>query len=139
MFICVSVLIVIVFRQCIMFVSMQGCPSWKWFYPYHYAPFSSDFKNITRVCNDFDKGTTPFAPLEQLMGVFPASSGKFLPQSWREIMMRDVDLHTLSSLPPSLSIPLSLPPSSLLPLPLSIAPSLPLIPCHYPFLGFSHH
>ena len=60
---------------------MQGCPSWKWFYPYHYAPFASDFKNITRVRNDFDRGTTPFAPLEQLMGVFPASSGKFLPLS----------------------------------------------------------
>ena len=69
---------------------LQGCPSWKWFYPYHYAPFASDFKNITMVRNDFDRGTTPFAPLEQLMEVFPASSRKFLPPSWRELMMRDV-------------------------------------------------
>ena len=69
---------------------LQGCPSWKWFYPYHYAPFASDFKNITNVRNDFDKGTVPFAPLEQLMGVFPASSGKFLPVSWRELMRKDV-------------------------------------------------
>ena len=69
---------------------LQGCPSWKWFYPYHYAPFASDFKNITMVSNDFDRGTTPFAPLEKLMGVFPTSSGKFLPPSWRELMMRDV-------------------------------------------------
>ena len=75
---------------CIIIFGLQGCPSWKWFYPYHYAPFASDFKNITMVRNDFDRGTTPFAPLEQLMGVFPASSGKFLPPSWRELMMRDV-------------------------------------------------
>ena len=73
---------------------VQGCPSWKWFYPYHYAPFASDFKDITKVRNDFDQGTVPFAPLEQLMGVFPASSGKFLPLSWRQLMMKDVRLTT---------------------------------------------
>ena len=50
---------------------VRGCPSWKWFYPYHYAPFASDFKDITKVRNDFDQGTVPFAPLEQLMGVSP--------------------------------------------------------------------
>lgn len=27
-----------------------------------------------------------FKPLEQLMGVFPAASGKFLPPTWRELM-----------------------------------------------------
>ena len=77
---------------------VQGCPSWKWFYPYHYAPFASDFKDITKVRNDFDQGTVPFAPLEQLMGVFPASSGKFLPLSWRQLMMKDVRLTTHISL-----------------------------------------
>jgi 5'-3' exoribonuclease 2 len=65
----------------------QGCPSWKWFYPFHYAPFASDFRDITSVSNTFPKGAdTPFRPLEQLMGVFPAASGNFLPLSFRALM-----------------------------------------------------
>jgi len=64
----------------------QGCPSWKWFYPYHYAPFASDFEDIEKVDIEFEKGTGPFNPLEQLMSVFPAASGKFLPPTWRELM-----------------------------------------------------
>lgn len=63
----------------------QGCPSWKWFYPFHYAPFASDFKDITSIDVRFEKGF-PFRPLEQLMGVFPAASGKFLPATWRALM-----------------------------------------------------
>jgi len=64
----------------------QGCPSWKWFYPFHYAPFASDFNDITSVDTNFEQDTGPFNPLEQLMSVFPAASGKFLPPTWRELM-----------------------------------------------------
>ena len=45
----------------------QGCESWTWFYPYHYAPFASDFINIGSVKNEFPLDTNPFKPLEQLM------------------------------------------------------------------------
>uniref|UniRef100_A0A8C2FE62 5'-3' exoribonuclease n=1 Tax=Cyprinus carpio TaxID=7962 RepID=A0A8C2FE62_CYPCA len=64
----------------------QGCASWKWYFPFHYAPFASDFKDIKGMFNNFEKGTKPFKPLEQLMGVFPAASGNFLPQTWRALM-----------------------------------------------------
>uniref|UniRef100_A0A8D2IZB4 5'-3' exoribonuclease n=1 Tax=Varanus komodoensis TaxID=61221 RepID=A0A8D2IZB4_VARKO len=64
----------------------QGCASWKWYYPFHYAPFASDFEGITDMLSDFEKGTKPFKPLEQLMGVFPAASGNFLPPTWRKLM-----------------------------------------------------
>ncbi|XP_057208835.1 5'-3' exoribonuclease 2 isoform X2 [Triplophysa rosa] len=64
----------------------QGCASWKWYFPFHYAPFASDFKDIKGMFSDFEKDTKPFKPLEQLMGVFPAASGNFLPTSWRALM-----------------------------------------------------
>ncbi|XP_067900492.1 5'-3' exoribonuclease 2 [Heterodontus francisci] len=64
----------------------QGCASWKWFYPFHYAPFASDFTDIKDMPSTFEKGTKPFKPLEQLMGVFPAASGNFLPPTWRVLM-----------------------------------------------------
>uniref|UniRef100_A0A672FKD8 5'-3' exoribonuclease n=1 Tax=Salarias fasciatus TaxID=181472 RepID=A0A672FKD8_SALFA len=64
----------------------QGCASWKWYFPFHYAPFASDFKDIKDMFTEFEKDTKPFKPLEQLMGVFPAASGNFLPETWRNLM-----------------------------------------------------
>ncbi|XP_018324321.1 5'-3' exoribonuclease 2 homolog isoform X2 [Agrilus planipennis] len=64
----------------------QGCASWKWYYPYHYAPFASDFVNIAGLSTEFESDTQPFRPLEQLMGVFPAASRKHVPEPWSELM-----------------------------------------------------
>ena len=64
---------------------LQGCPSWTWYYPYHYAPFAADFVEIKHVEVHFDKGI-PFKPFEQLMGVMPAASGHTLPEIFRPLM-----------------------------------------------------
>lgn len=65
----------------------QGCVSWDWYFPFHYAPFACDFQNIATVVIDFDKPTEPFRPLEQLMGVFPADSRENVPPAWQDLMV----------------------------------------------------
>ncbi|KAF7256865.1 hypothetical protein EG68_05958 [Paragonimus skrjabini miyazakii] len=65
----------------------QGCASWDWYFPYHYAPFASDFVGISDLDPGFDRvRTQPFRPLEQLMGVFPADSRSHVPPAWQDLM-----------------------------------------------------
>ena len=49
----------------------QGCASWKWFYPFHFAPFASEITGLSNLKIEFSLGE-PFTPLEQLMSVLPA-------------------------------------------------------------------
>ena len=63
----------------------QGCPSWRWYYPYHYAPFAADFVNLERMSIRFEKAA-PLKPYEQLMGVLPAASNQAIPQAFRSLM-----------------------------------------------------
>jgi 5'-3' exoribonuclease 2 len=64
----------------------QGVPAWNWYFPYHYAPFASDFFNIADMDIEFDTASQPFRPFEQLMSVFPAASKKHLPEPWQPLM-----------------------------------------------------
>ncbi|EPB69280.1 phage uncharacterized protein [Ancylostoma ceylanicum] len=64
----------------------QGCVSWDWYFPYHYAPFASDFDTVSQFKPDFSRPTQPFKPLQQLMSVFPAASKQHLPIHWQKLM-----------------------------------------------------
>lgn len=71
--------------QWVLLYYMQGCPSWTWYYPYHYAPFAADFVDIGTMKPNFEKGK-PFRPFEQLMGVLPASSNHAIPEIFHDLM-----------------------------------------------------
>ena len=66
----------------------DGCPSWKWFYPFHYAPFASDLRNIERFQEDVNslEASKPFNPVEQLMAVLPSDSAHAIPKEARWLM-----------------------------------------------------
>ncbi|CEL99785.1 unnamed protein product [Vitrella brassicaformis CCMP3155] len=70
----------------------QGCSSWRWFFPFHYAPFASDLAKLDQWPNEIksafaaDSLGEPFSPFQQLMAVLPAKSGHCLPECYTRLM-----------------------------------------------------
>jgi 5'-3' exoribonuclease 2 len=84
----------------------QGCVSWDWYFPHHYAPFASDFDAIADFTPNFSRPTKPFNPLEQLMAVFPAASRAHIPEAWRALMT-EADSPLFEFYPPDFEIDLN--------------------------------
>ncbi|XP_028987929.1 5'-3' exoribonuclease 1 isoform X2 [Betta splendens] len=71
--------------QWILHYYYHGVQSWSWYYPYHYAPFLSDIRNISGLKLTFDL-EKPFMPFQQLLAVLPAASMELLPECYRHLM-----------------------------------------------------
>jgi len=63
--------------------------SWRWFYPFHYAPIATDLVHMGEIAKDvqFTDPGTPFHPFEQLLGVLPEGSSKILPAPFRKLYL----------------------------------------------------
>ena len=64
----------------------NGCISWSWFYPFHYAPFASDLIHLNDLKINFDLNS-PFYAFEQLLSVLPPYSAEALPKPFRKLMI----------------------------------------------------
>lgn len=66
----------------------QGCTSWSWYFPFHYAPFASDLFNSHSLQLNFQLGS-PFQPYAQLLSVLPAESSCALPKVLQELITNE--------------------------------------------------
>ncbi len=63
----------------------NGCMSWGWFYPHHYAPYISDVNDFSDIDLNFEIGE-PFKPFEQLLAVLPSASKALLPKAFEDLV-----------------------------------------------------
>ncbi|KAJ1505520.1 5'-3' exoribonuclease 2 [Coelomomyces lativittatus] len=82
-----------------------GCPSWKWFYPYHYAPLAVDFQSVDLIEVSFELGA-PFRPFDQLMAVFPPASRQHIPSVFHSLMT-SVDSEIIDFYPETFDVDLN--------------------------------
>ncbi|KAH0550752.1 5'-3' exoribonuclease 1 isoform X1 [Cotesia glomerata] len=66
----------------------DGCCSWSWYYPHHYAPYISDIKGFKDFKLSFDLGS-PFLPFQQLLAVLPAASKELLPPAYQGLLTEE--------------------------------------------------
>ena len=66
----------------------NGCMSWSWFFPHHFAPYITDIKDFSGMELTFEM-SEPFLPYEQLLSVLPAASKALLPPTLQGLMEED--------------------------------------------------
>lgn len=75
--------------QWVLLYYYRGCPSWGWYFRYHYSPRITDIKLGLEKIVKFEKGS-PFKPFEQLMGVLPSRSKALVPPAYHFLMTDDL-------------------------------------------------
>ena len=73
--------------QWVLFYYYRGVKSWRWYYPYNYAPMISDFENINFNENiekifENDK-SEPYTPFQSLLFILPKTSFDLLPSCYK--------------------------------------------------------
>ena len=66
----------------------DGCSSWTWYLPHHYAPLASDFTNLADLNPRLPSGR-PLTPLMQLLAVLPRQSATLLPGAYKDLAFSD--------------------------------------------------
>lgn len=74
--------------QWVLYYYYRGCPSWSWYYKFHYAPRISDLEKGLNQIIKFDQ-SKPFKPYEQLMSVLPERSKNLIPTALRPLMFEE--------------------------------------------------
>ena len=81
--------------QWILYYYYNTIKSWKWFYPYHYAPMISDYSEINidnslyKIFNTFDTDKSePFNPYQSLLFILPRQSFNLLPECYKDIPIK---------------------------------------------------
>ena len=65
----------------------QGCADWRFFFPYHYAPFASDAaRQISGWQPESWSDASPLPPLTQLISVLPPLSAHLLPPPYASLV-----------------------------------------------------
>jgi len=67
----------------------KGVPNWKWFYPFHYAPFAHDLTKHVKSFRfpTYDK-TVPNLPYQQLLCVLPPKSADLIPSPLSDLLTK---------------------------------------------------
>lgn len=73
-------------QWCLLYYS-TGCPSWSYFYPYHYGLFLQDLRDLRSLVSEISFSlSAPLTPFQQLLACLPPASCTLLPECYRWLM-----------------------------------------------------
>jgi len=84
--------------QWVLLYYYRGVQHWRWYYPFHYAPMSSDLRQIVELLGgktsfqDFEidfncsAQNEPYTPFQQLSCILPERSFKLLPAAYYKLI-----------------------------------------------------